>query len=142
MKPKRSESRVLRKHQGLTLAMMLVVLGALTGGCESRKPIVSPSHAATLHIRKSDFGEKWPFTVSEGVLECVDDAVIFHTHGGRYALNGLAFSKGYVKVDPIRRIDPLRSGLAEYSGETGRVLREAASVSLGPVIMKGLELCD
>jgi hypothetical protein len=142
MKPKRSESRAIRNAQGLTLALTLVVLGALTSACESQKPIVAPSHTATLHIQDSEFGEEWPFTVSEGVLECVDDAVIFHTHDGRYALNGLAFSKGYIKVDPIRRIDPLRSGLAEYSGETGRVLREVASVSLGPVIIKGLELCD
>ncbi len=96
------ESRPHWTSPGPALAAVLIALVTLTSGSEKQGPIDAPSHAATLHIQKSEFGEQWPFTVSEGVLECVDYAVIFHTRSGRYGLNGLAESKGYAEVDPIR----------------------------------------
>ncbi len=139
-------SSFLRIFRCFALVGVLAVLVALTSGCETQELVVPPSHAATLYIQQSEFGEQWPFTVSEGTLECVDYAVIFHARSGRYGLNGLAISKGYAEVDPIRRTDPRQRDMAEkakqLSGPTARVLRQATSIDLGPVLTKGLGLCD
>jgi len=49
-------------------------------------------------IRKSTFGDAWPFTVDKGVLACIPHGqqtleIIFHANGITYAVNGTARSR-------------------------------------------------
>jgi hypothetical protein len=60
------------------------------------------------YVSRAEFGDKWPLTVSDGVLACTNNAVTF-THGGRtYAVNGRARgSKKYPEIEPIWQTQPL-----------------------------------
>lgn len=63
-----------------------------------------------LFIRREDFGNDWPFTVSEGVLRCqmmlhpagFDTGVTFTTRGKTYAVNGVA--KGTERFHSLEEI--------------------------------------
>ena len=62
-------------------------------------------------VKKSDFGDKWPFTVDSGKAynygdKSGCDVLIFEHDGIEYALNGVALGKGYKDIHPIWRIDP------------------------------------
>lgn len=58
-------------------------------------------------VTQSQFGDKWPFTVESGYVDCVQPSrAIFRANGEVYALNGLARSAGYKPIDEIWRDDP------------------------------------
>jgi hypothetical protein len=57
-------------------------------------------------VSKEKYGEKWPFTVFTGRLECIPPGiVIFQTDKKIYAINELASSQGYEKIDKILKND-------------------------------------
>ena len=83
-------------------------------------------------ISKDDFGEDWPFLIDSGTLNCAPgDAVTFEADGQTYAVNGTAMGRaeaeGWRDMDPIWADDPAATGL---------------KISIGPVIQRGLALCD
>ena len=78
-------------------------------------------------INSEQFGDKWPFTVSEGVLNCQNSAITFTSGNKTYAVNGIASSKGYVVIDEIWKENPKIPG---------------TKLSLGPIIEVGQQLCD
>lgn len=79
-----------------------------------------------VHVTQAEYGEKWPFTVPEGDIECVDRvAMVFVAGGKRYALNGMAKSR----ADSIR---PIWRDL-----EPGSPMK----VNLGPILERGLDAC-
>lgn len=93
-------------------------------------------------VSRADFVERglsWPLTVDAGRLGCRARAVWFKAPDGReYAVNGMAASKGYDRIDPILAVDE----------ETLRLLKAAgADVSFKPrldprdLIAEGLKLC-
>ncbi|RKZ46300.1 MAG: hypothetical protein DRR16_29885 [Candidatus Parabeggiatoa sp. nov. 3] len=86
-----------------------------------------------LILKQTEYGENWPFSVSEGVLECFPPGIItFKVKDKTYAVNGLASSRGYLKIDDIWRNTPT-------------ILEQDTSnkkVELSPIINKGLELCN
>jgi hypothetical protein len=101
-------------------------------------------------LKAADYGDKWPFTVKEGFVACPDgQSVIFLTGAKKYALNGVAKSKGYTPIEPIWRLDPEmikmqkeiakseKKSLKEIQNNMGPTPR----VSIGPVLDKGLKLC-
>jgi hypothetical protein len=86
-------------------------------------------------VKAADYGDAWPFKVSEGVVSCALFGnrlhIVTFTAGGKtYALNGtarnLAKERGYAEVDAIWREDPIGRGI---------------KVNIGPIIDKGLSLC-
>jgi hypothetical protein len=89
----------------------LLLLGLLLVACKSSPP---PGY-----VSRAEFGDKWPLTVEEGVLECgvlpttlqvVPKAVTFKTNDGRvFAVNGTAKGRGLPAIDPIWKTAPLRS---------------------------------
>jgi hypothetical protein len=88
-------------------------------------------------ITKRELGTKWPFTVTSGQLECIKgQAVIFHANGKIYGVNGFAKSLGYAAIDPIWRGDPEMKKLLAGTGSF------IPKVDIGPVINKGLSLCN
>ncbi len=59
-------------------------------------------------VKKEDFGNKWPFTVGEGILcEPKPNAAVFVYGGVYYALNGIATAHKYADLDPIWKFDPV-----------------------------------
>lgn len=57
-------------------------------------------------VRDEDFGARWPFTVSQGYLDCIDGSAVFRSQMTEYGLNGVATSRGYHSIDPIWRNNP------------------------------------
>ena len=60
------------------------------------------------YVSRAEFGDAWPLTVGEGVLECDQSrsalgAVVFSAGGRRYGVNGTAKSLGFPAIDPIWR---------------------------------------
>jgi hypothetical protein len=81
-------------------------------------------------VAKSEFGSRWPLTVSHGTLSCDGYSVVFAApEGMRYGLNGTAQDQlGLPPIDPIWRYEP---GMKRYG----------LKVDIGPLIQRGLALC-
>jgi hypothetical protein len=59
-----------------------------------------------IFVRNTDFGNRWPFTVTHGYLDCIGGSKIFRSDLTEYGLNGLAVSKGYKSIDLIWKDNP------------------------------------
>lgn len=87
-----------------------------------------------LHVKKEEYGYKWPFTVPEGYIQCKYRAsVVFLTPEGKtYAVNGTARGGkekyGWRDFMEIWRDDPKYPGLE-------------LKVNIGWVIEQGLKRC-
>jgi hypothetical protein len=78
-------------------------------------------------VTKADLGDKWPFTVDSGYVDCPDGlSAIFRTGNAEYGLNGMATSRGFAEPDPIWRDDPTIPG---------------AKISIGPMIDLARQEC-
>lgn len=91
--------------------------------------IMSCGQDSGVTITQKEYGDKWPFTVSEGKLECRgSDQVVFTANGTTYAVNGTAqVTKKYRHIREIWRDDPSLPG---------------AKIDIGIIIERGLELAD
>jgi hypothetical protein len=88
-----------------------------------------------LLLTQEQYGDKWPFTVPQGKLECFPPGIItFKVKEKAYAVNSLASSRGYPKIDAIWRDDPNQLGL-----QPGSIL--LMKVDITQIINIGLELC-
>jgi hypothetical protein len=84
-------------------------------------------------ITKDMFGDQWPFTVSEGELECLPPALVtFKVNGIIYAVNSLASSRGYQSINRIWKTDPNRLNEAGFP----------AKADISPIVHTGLALCN
>lgn len=73
-----------------------------------------------LFISQKEYGDKWPFTVSQGLLECIPPGIIlFRVKDKAYGMNNLAHSQNYTNINKIRK----------------------PHFDMVPIINKGLELC-
>lgn len=100
-----------------------------------KKQLVNLRKQPPLLITQTELGDQWPFTVSQGILECIPPGiVIFHVNNKIYAVNGLASSRGYAKIDEIWREDPTKPG----KWQAGLITK----VDLTNIIKKGLDLCN
>lgn len=86
------------------------------------------------YVFKCQFGKKWPLTVPQGIVACRDKSgtgvqilTFFDPDGKEWALNGIASSSGYPKIDPIWRDDGSGLGL---------------KVDIGPLIDRASKVCD
>ena len=90
----------------------------------------SPKNVAEM-IRKSEFGDAWPFSVDSGMVACIESTyVVFIVGQKTYALNGVAQTK-YKSVDEIWLDDVKMNKLS-----TVKVKK-----SIGAILQKGLENC-
>ncbi len=63
----------------------------------------------TKNLSAGDFGDKWPFTVSSGEVECIghDYQIVFESGGRTYALNDAAkASESFEDISVIVKPDP------------------------------------
>lgn len=116
----------------LVVVILLLILcnqlgqeGSSSGETGSQDQTSQPT---SVEVSRSDFGEDWPLTVSSGVLRCeAPQAVVFSTGDQAYAVNGMANTQGYQEIDAIWRDNPDIQG---------------AKINIGPLIDRGLELCQ
>ena len=106
-----------------TIPFLLLVLG--TSFVDAGSSVV---------ITESEFGERWPFTISRGTLSCTPfgkhGIVTFTANGKTYAVNGLA--KGRAKQNGWREIDEIWKANPSFPG---------TKTDMHPIIEKGLSLC-
>ena len=101
--------------------------------------------AGSSKITEAGYGEKWPFTVSEGLLKCSQNEVTFVTGGVAYAVNGSAAAAGFADIEPIWKYNIKM--LEELAGVYKKTVEEMKvespiRISIGPIIKKGLALCE
>jgi hypothetical protein len=88
----------------------------------------NPAVNRSVMITAEQYGEDWPFTVSEGTLRCEHtSSIVFITEGRKYAVNGTAMGTGGLDLDPIWAADP--KGISP-------------KISIGNIIQTGLALCS
>lgn len=87
-----------------------------------------PGALVSERITKEDIPDEWPFTADAGMLGCQSGAVTFTTGGNTYAVNGAAKGAGkYLALEEI---------WADSASIPG------TKASVGPVIARGLALCE
>jgi len=81
-----------------------------------------------IRVTKEEYGERWPFTVDEGYLDCKGfREVIFRVGRKEYGLSGEAVgAEKYLNIDPIWREDPQMKG---------------TKIIVTPLVQKGLGIC-
>ena len=101
-----------------TYTCFIVALLAVVSGCEEKG----------VKVTKAEYGEKWPFTVDEGYLDCLGNhEVIFKVGRRQYALSGEAgATQKYLEVDLIWKEDPKMKG---------------TKMLIAPIIERGEKLC-
>jgi hypothetical protein len=105
----------------LTITLLPFLYGA---AWLSRREQVGPKKS--MRVSRGQFGEQWPFTVEQGVLQGRGwGSVTFKARGEEYAVNGVAKGRGFKDIDAIWAND----------SETG------LKKNIGPIIERGLELC-
>lgn len=95
-----------------------------------------------------EFGDKWPFTVSEGIVKCTEyGGVVFQANGKVYALNGTAQMHsdeyGYANVAEIWAVDEkMVQAMKDNGYSKEEIERLKTRISIGPIIDAGRELCE
>jgi hypothetical protein len=99
--------------------------------------VLASAQAARMeYISKDEYGDKWPFTISSGRLECRINAVILHTDRGTYNINGKAmdrYARRYKPITEILKPHPLPT-VAQAGG--------FFPISDTDIIQRGLKLCE
>lgn len=87
-----------------------------------REKLASSKKGSPNLVTRKEYGNKWPFTVAFGELSCSPPGIVtLWANKKTYALNGLANSRGYTKIDEILK---------------------SPHVDTLPIISKGLALCQ
>ena len=105
-----------------------------------------PAGASDKRIKAEDFGEAWPFTVSEGVLSCSGaSAVTFTANGVTYAVNGMASTAGFADIEPIWKFNwSMYEEIAKALNITAQEAKAQVGpvrINIGPIIDTGFALC-
>lgn len=119
------------------IAIGLVALLFFSSGGSNGSPSAKPSPEVDvanneLFVSRSDYGRRWPLTVSSGVLRCDEPGEVTFTapDGTTYWVNGTAGNAAalneWYRIDPIWKDDPADPYL---------------KISIGPLIDDGLALC-
>jgi hypothetical protein len=98
------------------------------------------AYSESITISKEDFGDRWPFTVSQGKLSCSGNAVTFKANGKIYAVNGTAKSRGFAEINEIWKNDEEMIKILKESF-LGEDIGSPPKINIGPIIDKGLSLC-
>jgi hypothetical protein len=100
-----------------------------------KKELIDLRRQPPLLVTQEQYGDNWPFTVSQGYLECFPPGIItFKVNEKAYAVNSLATSRGYPKINAIWKDDP---NLGVQSSNR-QILTK---VDITPIINMGLDLC-
>jgi hypothetical protein len=134
-----------------------IASGSLTSPTPSTMPSASPALVPTIappvptltaiaspqgtvapppgYVSATEFGASWPLTVEDGFLSCAPPGVVLFAapSGQRYPVNGLAISR-FPDLPDIKEIWALNPDPA--------LANAGLRISIGPLIDRGLELCE
>lgn len=68
---------------------------------KNRPTNISPTQdwrASPYYISEAQFGDNWPFTVSEGLIQCIGKGIVLETSQGTYGLTGYTDTLGYTNI--------------------------------------------
>jgi len=127
-----------RKYQKLHLSVILPSLiffaacnTASPQPANNNTPTTKAESSITIKITRAEYGEEWPFTVDEGMLQCFSGGVIFTANKITYALNKVATDD---EKHPEWKVpDQILANNPKLPG---------TRISMSKVISKGLELCQ
>lgn len=129
-----------KKLKGCLVIFIVMFFIAYMGMDSSRSPTTpnsEPPPDNELLIKRSDFGDKWPFTANQGILKCEGYKIILiEINGIGYALNGNA--RSFANKYNLREIDEIWLDDPQWKDEP---LMAGIKVNVGPLIDRGLELC-
>jgi hypothetical protein len=112
------------KYALILAAAMTFMIGSSCARTDSPSPDQPPKGR---FVTRQELGDKWPFTVDSGYVDCPDGiSAIFRTGNTEYGLNGMATSRGFAEPDAIRKSDPSIPG---------------AMISIGPMIDLARQQC-
>ncbi len=67
-----------------------------------RDKMATTKHESRYIVSQTEYGNKWPFKVSQGLLKCDPPGIVtFWANERTYGLNELASSRGYAKITDI-----------------------------------------
>jgi hypothetical protein len=75
---------------------VVLLVATILAGCSSDAPFQGERR-----VQRSDFGDEWPLTDEAGVLSCETGAVTFDDGDRKFAVNGIARSRGFPALDSI-----------------------------------------
>ena len=89
------------------------------------------SFAASTQVTREMMKDQWPFSIASGVLVCEQESITLTANGKTYAVNGTAKTRGKnLGWRDAREI------------WQDNVALPGTKVSIGPLIAKGLRLCE
>ncbi len=108
----------------------LLAVTVLLVGCGPSTPYAD--NPRTQKVSRAEYGERWPLTIAEAELDCVQPAaVILRSGPDIYALNGTAeATRKYKPIEPLLLPNP--------KPDQAKLGRRA---SLEPLVDAGLRLC-
>lgn len=135
----------------MKLKLLIILLSMVAVSCKDSEPKILNERK----ISKSDLKDKWPLTVNEGTIKCVEyeieginpelsQGVLIEVKGIDYALNGTAKTwsekYGYSNIEEIW-LENLK--LKNELMKLGVSEKDATSkISIGPLLEEGLKLCE
>lgn len=106
-------------------------------------------------ITSTEYGEKWPLTVDEGILQCVQfeveglnpeilHGIIFKTNDKTYSVNGVAVTHGknygFEEISTITKIDLKTKNEMMKLGASEK--DATIKMDIGFLLDEGLKLCE
>ncbi len=109
-----------------TLIVLLLLFPAVVfaGDCPKNQAYVSADK----------YGDEWPFTVTEGCLQCKSNAIVMHSGGKTYNINGKAIGRYKNRyTDSWKILKPHPNKIVAEGG---------GKMNVRPIIKEGLKLCS
>jgi hypothetical protein len=83
--------RVHLDIRGRILILMSLFIGF---SCSNSKRVdensINANKKNSRVLLKTDFGDKWPFSIEKGLLVCTDNKIYITAEGKTYGINGIA----------------------------------------------------
>lgn len=132
-------------------SILLLIFTISVISCGNDGPVVLNEKSLT----QKDFGDKWPLSVDNATVQCVQynvdgvnpelmKGIILVVDGKTYGLNGTAKSQGsqlgYEDISTIW-LDDLK--MKEYAMKLGASEKDATvKMDISPILNEGLKLCE
>ena len=127
-------------------AVIEALPAAVASVCTDRRQVEADAKERRRDVTQSEYGDRWPFTISSATLVCSGDMVWIESNGIAYPLNGFALSGLPIlrsdltirEVEEVWTFDQQHNDMMVAAGHPNPGLR----INLGPLIPDGLQLCE
>ena len=94
------QSKIILNHKFPLVVLLFVIFSLI--GCTTQNSQSSPTEdwrKSPKYVSEEQFGEDWPFTISEGLVACVSGGgIVLKTSKGNYGLTGFTDTLGYTNI--------------------------------------------